>query len=314
MNQVNSARILFIGNPEFSIPSLNKIVYSHHKLVGVVTSIDKTQGRGKKLSETSISKRSKELNLPLYKPSDLNDLNFLNQIKKLNIDFIIVVAFRILPDSLLKIPKYGSINLHPSLLPKYRGAAPLQWSIINSEIRSGVTTFLVSNKLDKGDLLKSTSLVIFPSDDYGDLYRRSSKIGSILLLKTIDQFFNKKIAPIPQKHQNSTSAPKINSKDLKIYWNVSSNIVQNKILAFSPNPGAYTFFKNKRLKIFSVTQSSKDRKKNYGEIVEINKNSFVVQCKNSSIKIYEIQYEGRKRMKSSEFILGNKLRVGDFFE
>jgi len=314
LNQFNSARILFIGNPEFSIPSLNTIVSSHHKLVGVVTSVDKTKGRGKKLAETSISKRSKELNLPLYKPSDLNDLNFLNKIKKLNIDLIIVVAFKILPDSLLKIPKYGSINLHPSLLPKYRGAAPLQWSIINSEILSAITTFLVSNELDKGDILKSTSLVIFPNDDYGNLYRRSSKIGSKLLFKTIDQFLNKKILPISQKNQKSTRAPKIQSKDLKIYWNVSSNIIQNKILAFSPNPGAYTFFKNKRLKIFSVTQSLKDRKKKYGEIVEINKKSFVVQCKNSSVKIHEIQYEGRKRMKSSEFILGNKLEIGDFFE
>ncbi len=311
---MNSARILFIGNPEFSIPSLNNIVYSHHKLVGVVTSIDKMKGRGKKFSETSISERSKELNLPLYKPKNLNDKNFLNQIKKLDIDFIIVVAFRILPDSLLRIPKYGSINLHPSLLPRYRGAAPLQWSIINSETYSGITTFLVSNKLDKGDVLKSTPFIIFPDDDYGSLYFRSSKIGSKLLLKTIDEFINKEIFPIPQKNENSTKAPKIFPNDCKINWNISANKIKNKTLAFSPYPGAYTFFKNKRLKIFSSLPSLKNYKKKYGEIIEINKNSFLVQCKNSSLKIYQVQYEGRKKMKSSEFILGNKLEIGDFFE
>ena len=311
---MNSARILFIGNPEFSIPSLNAIASSKNKLIGIVTSTDKYTGRGKKLSETPVSKRAKELNIPLYKPNQIDDKNFLNKIKKLNIDFIIVVAFRFLPNELLEIPKLGSINLHPSLLPKYRGAAPLQWSIINSEILSGITTFLISNKIDKGDILKKTSLVIFPNDDFGSLYLRSSKIGSKLLLKTINKFYKKEIIPRPQNSIKESIAPKINTKNCKINWKSPSIMIKNKISAFSPTPGAFTIYKKKRLKFFKSVPSIKDYKKRYGEIIKINKNSFKVQCEKSSLKIYEIQYEGKKKMKSTDFILGNQLQIGDLLE
>jgi len=311
---VDSARILFIGNPEFSIPSLNLIASSKNKLIGIVTSTDKNTGRGKKLSETPVSKRAKELNIPLYKPNEIDDTIFLSEIKKLNIDYIIVVAFKFLPKKLLEIPKFGSINLHPSLLPQYRGAAPLQWSIINSEILSGITTFLISNKLDKGDILKKTSLVIFPNDNFGSLYLRSSKIGSKLLLDTINEFYKKEIIPKPQKRIIASMAPKIHTNDCKINWKLQSIKIKNKISAFSPIPGAFTIYKKKRLKIFESIPSIKDYNKKYGKIVKINKNSFNVQCEKSSLKIYEIQYEGKKKMKSKDFILGNQLKIGDLFE
>jgi len=311
---VDSARILFIGNPEFSIPSLNLIASSKNKLIGIVTSTDKNTGRGKKLSETPVSKRAKELNIPLYKPNEIDDTIFLSEIKKLNIDYIIVVAFKFLPKKLLEIPKFGSINLHPSLLPQYRGAAPLQWSIINSEILSGITTFLISNKLDKGDILKKTSLVIFPNDNFGSLYLRSSKIGSKLLLNTINEFYKKKIISKPQNSITGSMAPKIHTNDCKINWKLPSIKIKNKISAFSPIPGAFTIYKRKRLKIFESVQSIKDYKKKYGEIIKINKNSFKVQCEKSSLKIYEIQYEGKKKMQSKDFILGNQLKIGDLLE
>ena len=307
---MNPLRIVFMGNPDFAVPSLNEIMVSNHEVVAVVTSPDKPRGRGKSVSPTMVAQRASDYALPLIQPSLLKDDFFISQLQELKADLFSVVAFRLLPSAVLQIPKIGSVNLHPSLLPQYRGAAPLQWALINGDVKTGITTFLLSPAMDSGDILMTRPLGIFPEDDSGSLSLRASQLGAHLLVETIDSLARGTASPKPQDNSNASRAPKITSEDCEIDWTKSAASVRNQVRALSPTPGAYTSLAGGRLKIYRCELSLAEEETS-GEVISLNKISFTVRCGSGSVVIQELQPEGKRRMTSGEFLAGIQLRVGD---
>ncbi len=299
-----------MGNPDFAVPSLNEIMVSEHEVVAVVTSPDKPRGRGKSVSPTMVAQRASDYALPLIQPSLLKDDFFISQLQELKADLFSVVAFRLLPSAVLQIPIIGSVNLHPSLLPQYRGAAPLQWALMNGDVKTGITTFLLSPAMDSGDILMTRPLGIFPEDDSGSLSLRASQLGAHLLVETIDSLARGTASPKPQNDSNASRAPKITSEDLEIDWTKSAVSVRNQVRALSPTPGAYTSLAGRRLKIYRCKLSLAGEKTS-GEVISLNKTSFMVRCGSGSVVIQELQPEGKRRMISREFLAGTQLRVGD---
>ena len=296
-------RIVFFGNTEFSNPTLNKC-NSSYDIVSVVTNHSKQMGRGRKLLETPVKSLADQLNLDIIEVDNLNDKNFINQLKSLSPDLFVVVAYKVLPEELLEIPKLGSINLHSSLLPKYRGAAPIQHSIMNGDEVTGVSTFIIEPKVDTGNILLQKKCKIEKDDNYGTLSLKLSNIGAELIVESINKYHDKTLTPIIQNNKLATLAPKIKREDYIIDWNQDSFIVNNKIRAFSPYPGAYTIINNKRLKIFQAIVNKGINYKETGKIINLSKEYFEVTCSHGSLKIYNIQIEGKKRMSSKDFMIG----------
>ena len=297
-----------MGNPEFAIPSLQEISKSKHQILYVISNPPKRIGRGKKIQETSVGISAKEIGIPVLQPPKLDDINFLRYIASIQPDIFVVVAYKILPSKLLSIPKYGAINLHPSQLPKYRGAAPIQWSLINGDKQTAVTTILLSEKIDSGSILLQESEVINDNDNYGTLAERLSKKGALLVVKTLDEIESNKIEAKSQDKSKVTLAPKIKNEDLIINWNNTAIEIYNRIRAFSPYPGAFTTLNSKRLKIFSAT-ISKDisNQGNVGKVISDNKNNLSVQTGYGQLDIHEMQLEGKKRMDINSFLHGVKI-------
>ena len=232
-------RIVFFGNTEFSNPTLNKC-NSSYDVISVVTNHSKQMGRGRKFLETPVKSLADELKLNVMEIDNLNDESFINQLKSLSPDLFVVVAYKVLPQTILEIPKLGSINIHSSLLPKYRGAAPIQHSIMNGDEVTGVSTFLIEQKVDTGNILLQKECKIEEDDNYGTLSSKLSTIGAELLIESISKYYDGSIAPVLQDNELATLAPKIKKEDYIINWNKDASVVNNKIRAFSPYPGAYT--------------------------------------------------------------------------
>ena len=296
-------RIVFFGNTEFSNPTLNKC-NSSYDVISVVTNHSKQMGRGRKFLETPVKSLADELKLNVMEIDNLNDESFINQLKSLSPDLFVVVAYKVLPQTILEIPKLGSINIHSSLLPKYRGAAPIQHSIMNGDEVTGVSTFLIEQKVDTGNILLQKECKIEEDDNYGTLSSKLSTIGAELLIESISKYYDGSIAPVLQDNELATLAPKIKKEDYIINWNKDASVVNNKIRAFSPYPGAYTLIDNKRLKIFKSELNKGIGYKETGKIINLSKEYFEVSCSHGSLKIYEIQIEGKKRMSSKDFIMG----------
>ena len=296
-----------MGNPEFAVPSLKNIVDSHHEIITVISNPPKRSGRGKKLNETEIGLIAKTMDLPLLQPPKINDLNFLRYISAMKPDIFVVVAFKILSNKLLSIPKYGAINLHPSLLPKYRGAAPIQWALLNGDSQTAVTTISLSQRIDSGAILLQKSVDIKSEDNYGSLAGRLSNLGADLVVETLDGIESGKLIGTPQHETKVTLAPKIKSADLKIDWTKSAEQLHNQIRAFSPFPGAFTIFNGKRLKVYKSAISISESTGNAGEIALNNENQFIVNTGNGVLEILEIQLEGKQRMPIYEFLRGIKI-------
>ena len=296
-------RIVFFGNTEFSNPTLNKC-NSSYDVISVVTNHSKQMGRGRKFLETPVKSLADELKLNVMEIDNLNDESFINQLKSLSPDLFVVVAYKVLPQTILEIPKLGSINIHSSLLPKYRGAAPIQHSIMNGDEVTGVSTFLIEQKVDTGNILLQKECKIEEDDNYGTLSSKLSTIGAELLVESISKYYDGSIAPVLQDNELATLAPKIKKEDYIINWNKDASVVNNKIRAFSPYPGAYTLIDNKRLKIFKSELNKGIGYKKTGKIINLSKEYFEVSCSHGSLKIYEIQIEGKKRMSSKDFIMG----------
>ena len=295
-------RIVFFGNTEFSNPTLNKC-NSSYDVISVVTNHSKQMGRGRKFLETPVKSLADELKLNVMEIDNLNDESFINQLKSLSPDLFVVVAYKVLPQTILEIPKLGSINIHSSLLPKYRGAAPIQHSIMNGDEVTGVSTFLIEQKVDTGNILLQKECKIEEDDNYGTLSSKLSTIGAELLIESISKYYDGSIAPVLQDNELATLAPKIKKEDYIINWNKDASVVNNKIRAFSPYPGAYTLIDNKRLKIFKSELNKGIGYKETGKIINLSKEYFEVSCSHGSLKIYEIQIEGKKRMSSKDFIM-----------
>jgi len=296
-----------MGTPEFAVASLRILLKSKHKITAVVTVPDKPQGRGLKIAQSPVKKFAIENNLIVFQPEKLNDEKFINEIKSLNPDLIIVVAFRILPKEVYAIPRYGSINLHASLLPKYRGAAPINRAIISGEKETGVTTFFLRDKVDTGSIILQNYCEISEDDDAGTLHDKLMELGALTVYSTVNLIEQSGGNP-PVQNQNDTQAipaPKIFKKDCKINWKQPAEKIYNFIRGLSPYPGAFTLYKDKTIKIYKTKKISEVSRGKFGEFTAIDDKVFVT-CSDEMLEVLELQLEGKKRMSAAEFLRGNK--------
>ena len=302
-------KIVFFGTPDFAVASLEAINQSNHEIVGVVTSVDKPAGRGKKLQSSSVKKYAEEHNLLLLQPENLKDESFISSLSQLEADLFVVVAFRMMPKIVWSMPKMGTFNLHASLLPQYRGAAPINWAIINGESYTGVTTFLIDDKIDTGNILMYEKTEINPNDNAGTLHDKLMLLGKDLVLKTIDNLQNNSLEPTKQVTDGIELklAPKLTKANTKIDWNESGNVIVNKIKGLSPYPSSWCKiqFAEKTLNFKLFDASLSDLKIPAGHMIIKGKNCYVGTDSNA-IKLLEVQVEGKKRTSSIDFINGHK--------
>jgi methionyl-tRNA formyltransferase len=295
-------KIIFMGTPDFAVPSLEKIFNSKHELLSIVTAPDKERGRGQKVSFTPVKEFALQKNLPLFQPEKLKDINFIKALKELAPDLFVVVAFRILPREVFSIPRLGSFNLHASLLPNYRGAAPIQWSIIRGDKETGVTTFVLEDKVDTGNILLQKKIEILDVENFGVVHDKLSLLGADTVIETIDLISAGNFILHKQDDSYSSPAPKINKEHCLIDWNKPAFEVNNLVRGLSPYPGAYFFFKDKLIKIYS-SSVNQERVLKTGEIFA-DKNDLIIGCGQYSLNVFELQLEGRKRLSVSEFLRG----------
>ena len=308
-------KLVFFGTPDFAVPTLDALHDSSHEILGVVTSPDKKSGRGLKIKSSAIKKNAEKYGFPVYQPESTRNEQLHSILKEINPDIYVVVAYKILPESILNIPHRGAVNLHASLLPKYRGAAPVNHAILNGETETGLTTFLIQKKVDTGDLLLQQSLPIDNSITTGETLSKLSFLGADLVIKTLDALVKNTIKPIKQDGTKATFAPKINVQDCKINWSNPALMIHNKIRAFSPKPGAFTFYNNKRVKLFGSTILTESglNKLLPGQI-EYSNSIFMVGTGTQPIQLTNIQIEGKKTLPVDQFILGFPKITGGCFD
>lgn len=298
-------KVVFFGTPDFSVATLEKLITSSNEISAIVTIPDKQSGRGQKLSFSPVKEFALQNNLKLFQPDYLNDKKFIKSLESIKADLFVVVAFKILPPEVFNIPKFGTFNLHASLLPKYRGAAPIQWALINGEQKTGLTTFFIQEKVDTGDIILQKEVAISDTDDYGSLYEKLKIVGADLVLETIEVIQENKVNLKKQDDSLASPAPKISDELCLIDWKKSARAVHNLIRGLSPTPGAYFFYNDKRYKVFKSEVVSYLNLR-VGEVYQ-TKNELIIGCTFNSIKILEIQPEGRKRMITEEFLRGYKI-------
>lgn len=292
-----------MGTPDFSIPSLKVLIESKHKVIAVVTQPDKERGRGQKVSFTPVKQFAIENNISVYQPEKLkSNLEFVKQMKNLNPDLFVVVAFRILPKEVFEIPKFGSFNLHGSYLPKYRGAAPIQWALINGETETGLTTFKLAEKVDTGNIYLQQKLKILPEDNFESLHDRMSLIGAELVLKTVQLIESGDYQLQQQDDSLASPAPKITKEICLIDFNRSAEEIHNLVRGLSPHPVAYFIHSSKVIKIYK-SEIVKVLNLKPGEIQQ-TKTELTIGCGKDALRILEIQLEGKKRMRIEEFLRG----------
>jgi methionyl-tRNA formyltransferase len=308
-------RIVFMGTPDFAVESLKALVENGYNVVGVITAPDKPAGRGRQLSESSVKQYAVQQNLNILQPEKLKNPEFIADLESLRADLQIVVAFRMLPEVVWNMPPLGTFNLHASLLPQYRGAAPLNWAIINGETETGITTFLLSHEIDTGQVIFQKKVVIEENDTVGDLHDRLMTLGSELVLKTVDAIVNQEVEPIDQSRMTDhpekiKQAPKIFKEDCRIDWTKDTESVRNLVRGLSPYPTAWTEFihpeTNEILiaKIFSVFRDNRSLPAAPGTLVTDGKKFLNIACSDSWLSVAEIQLSGKKRMKIDELLRG----------
>lgn len=305
-------RIVFMGTPEFAIPSLKILLEHRYEISAVVTAPDKPQGRGKKIDFSPVKKLSIEKGLTVLQPDNLRDPAFQSTLKNIAPDLIVVVAFRILPPEVFKLPPLGSFNLHASLLPKYRGPAPINWAIINGEKETGVTTFFLQESVDTGNIILQARVPIGENETAGELHDKLAEIGAEIVLHTVRLIEMGKIQPKPQDNSQATKAPKIYKEDCRINWNKPASEVHNFIRGLSPNPGAFTYFQDKMIKIYRTRLITENASNPPGTIVHV-KEKLLVATNPGQIEIVELQLEGKRKLPSEEFLRGFKIHPGDKF-
>ena len=308
-------RIVFMGTPDFAVASLDRLVKNQKDIVAVVTSPDKPAGRGQKLNESAVKKYAVENKLLVLQPEKLKDPAFIETLQHLNADLFIVVAFRMLPEMVWTMPKLGTFNLHGSLLPQYRGAAPINWAILNGEKESGVTTFFLKHEIDTGSIIHQAKTAINEQMNAGELHDTLMEIGAELVLQTVNEIEQNNVHPISQeetmkrnslKESDLKHAPKIFKEDMKINWDRTAKEVYQHIKGLSPYPTAFTQLNQLGLKIYDA-EISENLLLTPGEYQTDGKTFLKFQCKVGSISITDLQLEGKKRMKVEEFLRGNRL-------
>lgn len=301
-----------MGTPDFAVPSLEILLANNYPISAVVTAPDKPRGRGQELSPTPVKAFALKHNLPILQPESLKDPSFRDSITRLNPDLIVVVAFRILPKEIFSIPRLGAFNLHASLLPKYRGAAPINWAIINGENETGVTTFFLQEKVDTGNMLLQARILIRPEDNAGTIHDKLAEVGAEIVLHTTRLIEQGKAVARPQDNALASPAPKIFKNDCIINWSQPVVKVHNFIRGLSPYPAAFTKHEGKIVKVFQSHVVDEAAIGNAGT-VEVRGSGFVVYCADKLLAIDELQVEGRKRMGVEEFLRGYKIGSADVF-
>lgn len=302
-----------MGTPEFAVASLDALVQAGFNVVGVVTVADKPAGRGQKLSESAVKKYAIKHQLKVLQPIKLKDPKFIQELSVLKADLQVVVAFRMLPEMIWNMPAKGTINLHASLLPQYRGAAPINHAIINGEKESGVSTFLLQHEIDTGNVIYTEKTPITAEDTAGTLHDRLMEIGAKLIVKTVKAIESNNYTETPQPESTDPiaiglkAAPKIFKEFCQINWAQDNNVVFNHIRGLSPYPTAFTHFNGKTLKIFSIKKENTQTQINAGEFLSDGKTYLKFATNNGYIHILELQLEGKKRMKVDEFLRGIRL-------
>ncbi|HAF29179.1 MAG TPA: methionyl-tRNA formyltransferase [Bacteroidales bacterium] len=312
MNKIN-LRIIYMGTPDFAVEPLKLLVENNYNVVGVVTNPDKPAGRGQKLQESAVKKYAISQNLNILQPHKFRDESFLNELKELNADLQIVVAFKMLPEVVWNMPRIGTFNLHASLLPQYRGAAPINWAIINGESKTGVTTFFLKHEIDTGNIIFQEEVQILEDDDAGSIHDKLMYKGANLVLKTVDSILT---GNYPQLNQNILveagtlikHAPKIFKDDCKINWNKDLNSIHNHIRGLSPYPAAWTEMVNNeeeiQIKIFKSEKESGNHNFTTGKIISDQKTHLKVAVKGGFVHLKELQLAGKKRLRVEDFLRG----------
>jgi len=314
-------RIVFMGTPDFAVASLKKLVDMGYHVVGVITAPDRPAGRGKQLSESAIKKYAFAKGLKVLQPKKLKNPDFLNELRELKADLQVVVAFRMLPEVVWAMPRLGTFNLHGSLLPQYRGAAPLNWAVINGEKKTGVTTFLLDQKIDTGKILFKKEIEIEDNDTVGVIHDRLMDIGAELVIETVDALASGNYEAIPQSELTDETeikhAPKLFKEDCKINWNKETESVRNLIRGLSPYPAAWSTIVHEEtkkefgVKIFFAEHVGINKIAKPGTIQTDGKTFLHVACGNGWLKITELQMAGKKRMKTEDFLRGF-LQIGEY--
>lgn len=300
-------RIIFMGTPEFAVKALEDLLIEKYNLVGVITAPDRPAGRGRKIRQSAVKTFAVKHNLNVLQPSNLKDPFFLDQLKMLNADLQIVVAFRMLPKVVWDMPKIGTFNLHASLLPQYRGAAPINWAIINGETKTGVTTFFINEKIDTGSILLQEEVDISPSMDVGQLHDKLMILGSKLILRTIELLRSVNYELVEQPRIDKKIAPKLNKENCKIDWTSPLNNIFNKIRGLSPYPGAWTILLNKNemieVKIYRSEKIIQDHDFPPGTIIS-DKKEIKIAVRDGFLKILDLKLAGKRRMDTRSLLNG----------
>lgn len=323
-------KIVFMGTPDFSVAALESIYNAGHEIAAVVTQPDKKKGRGEKIQFPPVKEKALELGLKVYQPVKARDEEFINILREINPDVMVVIAFgQILPKEILEISKYGCINVHASLLPKYRGAAPIQWAVIDGEEVTGVTTMQMDVGVDTGDILEVTKVVLDKKETGGSLFEKLSVEGAKLIVQTLENAEKGLLNPIKQNNDEATHAKMLNKELGNIDFTKPAVEIERLIRGLNPWPSAYTRFRGKTLKIWDANvvdtenEDGKNIDENYadekcenkhgkpGEIIDFNKTGFTVKTGKGNLIINELQLEGKKRMKAEAFLAGNKLEKGE---
>lgn len=301
-----------MGTPQFAVESLVKLVEAGHQVVGVITQPDRPKGRGKKLAPPPVKEKAVKLGLPVYQPIKVKDANFIQKLKDLNPEVIVVVAFgQILPKSILDLPPQGCINVHASLLPKYRGAAPIHWAIIKGEKETGITTMYMNEGLDTGDMLLKAKVTIGPQTTTGELHDQLAVLGGQVLIETLKKLEKNELTPQPQNDDLASYAPLLTKEHEKINWDSSAQKIHNLIRGMNPWPGAYTIYKGDRLKIWTtVLEEEINEKGRTGEIIALTNSGFWVQTQDKPILVTKVQPAGKKVMEAKAFINGFFVQTG----
>ncbi len=304
-----------MGTPEFACAPLAALHNSQHRIAAVVTGPDKPAGRGKNLRATAVKDQAEKFGLPVLMPESLKSEDFYQELKKIAPDLIVIVAFRILPERIFALPKYGSLNIHGSLLPKYRGAAPIQWALINGDKETGLTSFLLKSKVDTGDIILQQKTNIDDNENFDSLYNRLSQMAGPFLLDSIRKIESEDFKPVRQDESLSTPAPKLKSDDALIDFEKSAVQVHNLIRGLATRPGAFTFFRGKKVKVYASKLSDKTPENSAQPgLILSDKSELLVQCDHSLLELTRLLPEGKKLMDGRSFINGYRPESGESFD
>lgn len=309
-------RIIFMGTPDFSVPTLEALVASEHEVAAVVTQPDKPKGRGKEIHMSPVKECALKHNIPVYQPVRARDEAFVEEMRTLKPDVMVVIAFgQILPKSLLDLPKYGCVNIHASLLPKYRGAAPIQWAVINGDEETGITTMMMDVEMDTGDMLEKTVVKLNPDETGGSLFDRLSLLGGDLILSTLSKLEKGEITPQPQDHAQATYVKKISKSMGDIDWTMDAVSIERLVRGLNPWPSAFTRWNGKMLKIWEAkVLPDPETKAPCGSVIRASDEGLKIQTGNGVLCVTSLQLEGKKRMDTAAFLRGYQVESGFIME